>query len=192
MARIFRAIFAAWLLVFSSGVVTRTSGSENAADEKDGAGATHGIVASFHPEQARPGDVVEFRVEMIREEWGQFELHVPSHSELHSIAVEKVPVEIDGDRYRQRESLFFQPVASGTMVIGDAFVSMTTTGGVEEMQLPELRLEVLPFKTAGLSSTPEPFPPGEDGEVRSAQFAGTVAAVLGIVAVALFFWLLRQ
>ncbi|EMI55496.1 hypothetical protein [Rhodopirellula sallentina] len=192
MARLFQAIFAAWLLAFSGGVATPSLGSENAGDDKDYAGPAHGIVASFHPEQARPGDVVEFRVEMIRDEWGQFELHVPSHSELHSIAVEKVPVEIDGDRYRQRESLLFQPVASGTMIVGDAFVSLTTTSGVEEMQLPELRLEVLPFEKAGLSSTPEPFPLDEEGETRSTQFAGTVAAVLGVVAVALFFWLIRQ
>ncbi|MBB3205384.1 hypothetical protein FHS27_001184 [Rhodopirellula rubra] len=141
-----------------------------------------GITARFHPEHAHPGEAVELRVEMNRTRWGQFELHVPSHSELHSIAIERVPVEFSKGQYRQRESLLFQPVASGTTVIEDASVSLTTAEGTQQIELPALQLEVAPFGETDLQNTPEPLPAEQPDAKQSPRFAATVAAVLSLLA----------
>ncbi|MCM2372059.1 hypothetical protein [Aporhodopirellula aestuarii] len=132
---------------------------------------SHGITARFIPARANPGEIVELRVEMNRKQWGSFELQVPSQPTLHSIAVERVPLEYANGQYHQRESLFFQPVSSGTHTIGDARVMLSTADGPHEVELPELSLEVSPFDASEISDAPEPLPPEDTNRLESSPEA---------------------
>lgn len=123
--------------------------------------STYGISARFIPDQVRPGDVVEFRVEMSRKAWGQFDLQVPAHPGLHPIAVKKVPLVYADGLYQQRESLLCQPVSSGSLAIKGASVVMSTPEGSQTVELPDLMLRVLPFEHAQLTDEPQPLPPNQ-------------------------------
>ena len=78
-------------------------------------GRSRGDGARSCPAQVRPGELFELRVEMERADYARFELQVPPHGSLHRVAVESVPVRLEGGRYRQRETLD----AAGRFIRGD-------------------------------------------------------------------------
>ena len=148
-----------------------------------------GISARFEPPQVRPGDVCALMVEMDRDTFGQFELHVPAHSQLHLVSVERVPVALVNGRYRQRQSLQLQPLSSGEMAINEAQVQLTDTNGTQTILLPVVTLQVLPFETADVSDAPESLPGTIDGRAATSLAIGYgVAIVIGVllIAVAIF------
>lgn len=145
----------------------------------------HGISASIVPNNARPGDVVEFRVEMNRDTWGRFELERPNHPRMRTIAEEKIPVSYQGQLYKQRHSVFLQPVSSGDIRIGATSITLSTAGGEQTVELPTLALRVQPFDSPALSDLPLPLPPGETAFQSPSIFsllfwAGVALAVLGV------------
>ena len=153
--------------------------------------STHGVTATILPDNARPGDIVELRIEMNRETWGRFILKKLNHPQLRTIAEEKIPVSYQGQLYKQRHSLFLQPVSSGEIKIGTTTVTISTATGEETVELPALDLSVRPFDSPALSDLPLPLPPDEavaqSGSMFSLLFWMSVAfAVLGIWSLVFF------
>lgn len=148
-----------------------------------------GISARFEPARVYPGDVCALIVEMDRDTFGQFELHVPAQPQLYLVSVERVPVSLVNGRYRQRQSLRLQPLSSGEMAINEAQVQLTDANGTQTISLPVVKLQVLPFETADVSDAPESLP-GTIGERAATSWATGcgVAMVIGVllIAVAIF------
>ena len=152
-----------------------TSSPSLKSDHDDGL-SEHGITARFLATDAKPGEIVELRVEMIRKTWGKFELQIPSHPKLHLIAVQKVPIEYSGDLYRQRESILFQPISSGVLQLNEMQVALSLPTGVENIDLPPLELTVSPYAEHELSDTPELLP-----TTLGATSGGSKVAIIVIV-----------
>ncbi|TWT84097.1 hypothetical protein CA13_55730 [Planctomycetes bacterium CA13] len=117
-----------------------------------------GITARFEPPQVHPGDVCTLIVEMDRDTFGQFELHVPAHSQLHVVSVLRVPVSLANGRYRQRQCLQLQPLSSGEVTINEAQVELTDANGTQTISLPMVMLQVLPLEATDLNDAPESLP----------------------------------
>lgn len=157
------------------------------------AGDEHGVTARFVPEQVRPGDVFELRVEMTRAEYGRFELQVPPHGSLHRVAVESEPVKLEDGRYRQRESWMLQADRSGEIVIEGAAVVMKTASGEEAVELPPLRVEVMPWGVADKSAAPVGWPvPNRDFSEWPRTHKGVLLLVLGLVMFVLVAWFIGR
>lgn len=156
------------------------------------AGPESGVVAEIFPEQVRPGDLIELRVEMDRGDYAQFELQVPAHDKLHRVAVESVPVRHDGDRYRQRESWLLQADSSGEIVIDGATVTLETGQGSVTVKLPPLQVEVLPYARQDEDPQPVGFPAAEGtGTDRWAPRWWWIAPVLAL-GLGFVFWSTRS
>ena len=154
------------------------------------AGADPGVTARLVPEQVRPGDVFELRVEMTRADYGRFELRVPPHGSLHRVAVESEPVRLEDGRYRQRESWMLQADRSGEIVIDGAVVVLKTGSGEVPVVLPPLRVEVMPWGAPDKSAAPVAFPKrvkGEESKVMTWWWL-----VPFVASVCLFAWWLRR
>ncbi|TWU40319.1 hypothetical protein Q31b_36670 [Novipirellula aureliae] len=121
-----------------------------------------GVSVRFDPARVQPGDVCALIVEMDRETFGGFELHVPSHPNLHLVSIERFPVSLKDGRYQQRQCWWLQPLASGTVVISDVQVELTDSNGTETIALPSVTLDVVPLESMDLSDAPEPLPPAVD------------------------------
>ena len=156
-----------------------------AATETNSNTSTHGVTAEVIPSDARPGDIVELRIEMNRETWGRFEFKKPNHPQMRTIAEEKIPVSYQGQLYKQRHSLFLQPVSSGEIEIEATELTISTAAGEETVELPALALSVRSFDSPALSDSPLPLPPDEadaqSGSVLSLLFwMGVSFSVLGV------------
>ena len=137
----------------------------------------HGITAKFLNEDVQPGEMVELRVEMIRQVWGEFKLTIPRHPKLHIIAVEKVAVKYSGGLYRQRQSVLLQPVSSGSVKLTEMALDLSSPSGVETFKLPPMELVVSPHSESVLSDTPEPLPQSHS-EKNASAFGGTAFATI--------------
>lgn len=128
------------------------------------AGGGEGVTARFVPDQVRPGEVFELRVEMERAEYGRFELQVPPHGSLHLVAVEPEPVRLEDGLCRQRERWMLQADRSGEIVVEGMVVLVKTGSGESPVALSPLRVEVLPWGSVDESTEPAAFPPRRDAE----------------------------
>jgi hypothetical protein len=154
------------------------------------AAGDHGVTAHFVPEQVRPGEVFELRVEMKRADYGRFALTVPPHGSLHRVAVESEPVKLEDGFYRQRESWMLQADRSGEIVVEGVAVVMKTGSGEVPVVLPPLRMEVLPWRRVDTSTEPVGFPePAADLEAERNAWWWLVPLV---VCVGLCGWWLRR
>ncbi|TWU38219.1 hypothetical protein [Novipirellula artificiosorum] len=117
-----------------------------------------GISIRFYPSAVQPGDVSELIVQMDRQTFGEFELHVPSHPQLHLVSMQRAPVSFEDGRYRQRQILILQPLSSGKVTINEAQVEFTDSNGPQSILLPAATLDVLPFNSADLSDVPQSLP----------------------------------
>ena len=182
------------VVLLSAAVFCATAASAefaSAAPETANDIPAHGISAVVIPRDARPGDVVELRIEMSRESWGRFEFGKLGHSKLLTIAEEKVPVSYKNRRYKQRHSLFLQPVSSGVVEISATSVNLSTADGEETVGLPALRLNVIPFDGPALSDSALPLPPDEVAAQPPSLFSalfwiGVAFLVLGIWSLVFF------
>ncbi len=153
--------------------------------------AGHGVTARFLPEQVRPGEVFELRVEMKRAEYGSFELKVSPHGSLHRVAVESEPVKLEGGFYRQRESWMLQADRSGEIVIENVSVILSTGSGEEAVALPPLRMEVLPWASADKDVKPVGWPAPKPVDLPATRM-GLVLVVLGLILFAVVAWLIGR
>jgi hypothetical protein len=119
------------------------------------------ISATFVPDEVKPGDIFELRVEMDRAGYARFSLEIPVQPHLHRIAVEAVPVSFSEGRYRQAEKWLLQADSSGEYIIKDAQVVLDSKGSSEVVSLPELRLTVVPYGEVDSSNEPSGFIEGE-------------------------------
>lgn len=129
-------------------------------------GTTHaadasGITAKIIPAQVRPGDLLELRVVMERPEYGRFTLEIPAQDHLHRVAIDRVPLKLEDGTYRQRETWWLQADASGNFSIDGGRVKLENENGVEEISLPPLSVEVLPYPAEDTISEPVPYPPDD-------------------------------
>lgn len=151
----------------------------------------HGISVAVLPTDARPGDVVELRIEMSRDSWGRFELGKLIHPQMRIISHERIPVTYRNRGYHQRHSVFFQPMSSGIFEIGETSVNLSTSGGEEIVELPKLKLNVIPFDALALSNSPLALPPDEvvvqsSSMVSAIFWAGFACSVLGLWSLVFF------
>jgi hypothetical protein len=137
-------------------LVNATDHSEDVHSKTDGLHS--GITVRFDPPGVQPGDVCDLIVQMDREAFSQFDLHVPSHPQLHLVAVERTPISFAGGRYRQRHRLRLQPLSSGKVTIDNAEVEFTDSNGTQKFLLPAAILDVFPFESVDLSDVPQPWP----------------------------------
>ena len=155
--------FIGWLCLWGSALAAEDSG---------------GFTVTLSPEEVRPGDLITLQVRMDRKDYGEFDLDVPSHPDLHLVSRERIPLRLVDGWYRQGERLLLQPVSSGSLVLGGMTAQLTAAGGVRVVSLPELRLEVLPFDSADENPSPELFPDSVPPESERPLFPIIAAGVL--------------
>lgn len=177
--------FAITLIVFLSvflsvGAAFATTGQENG-------NSNFGISAVVVPAEARPGDIVELRVEMRRASWGRFHLQMPNHPQLRLLAEEKIPVSYAQGIFRQQQTLLLQPVSSGDIVIAGMTATVSTADGNQTIELPDQTLNVQAFQDVTLSNAPLPMPPDELETQTSALpwWFGLAICAIGAVVVSL-------
>lgn len=137
-----------------------------------------GITVRFIPDHASPGDVVQLRAEMDRDAWGQFDLHVPANPDMHAITVEKLPLQYQDGRYRQQQSLVFQPKRSGSLRVSGATIDVVTSRGRQTVTIPDLTLVIEPIGITDTATTPVPLPPSTP--VQSPQSLAFLAVPVGV------------
>ncbi len=147
-------------LIVSSAVFL-TFGAAFATTGPENGNSNFGISAVIVPAEARPGDIVELRVEMSRTSWGRFHLQLPNHPQLRLLAEEKIPIFYAQGIFRQQQTLLLQPVSSGKIVIAGMTATISTADGNQTIELPDLTLNVQAFQDVTLSNAPLPMPPDE-------------------------------
>ena len=152
--------------------------------------AQSGLTVEVVPPQVKPGELFELRVTMDREEFGRFELKVPGHEHLHRVAREEVPVKLEDGRYRQQERWVLQADSSGEFVIEKALAKLETKAGIEEVALPEIRIEVLPYAAMDGNADPLDFPEDDAASVSGGQVGWIVGGV--IMALGCWWWMLKS
>ncbi|GAA5507959.1 hypothetical protein [Novipirellula caenicola] len=166
-------------LVFIAIFATVTFAVEIAASgESKLSPKSFGITVRFIPNHARPGDVVQLRAEMDRDTWGQFDLHVPANPDMHAITVEKIPLQYQDGRYRQQQSLVFQPKRSGALRVSGATIDVVTSRGRQTVTVPDLTLVIEPTGITDTTTTPVPLPTSTPAQ--SSQSLAFFAAAVGI------------
>ncbi|MEM9280396.1 MAG: hypothetical protein AAGA96_01090 [Verrucomicrobiota bacterium] len=141
---------------------------------------TGGVTARFSPSVAKPGDLVTLSIEMIRDSFGEFELDIPPHPQLHLIARERVPPTLQESKYLQGERLQLQALSSGTIKLTNISIQLTEIEGTRKIQLPAPVLTVEPFDHTDVSGSPEPLPqPGNEPANGKAVILSLLFVVLG-------------
>ncbi|MGB6221930.1 MAG: hypothetical protein WBG04_12925 [Haloferula sp.] len=142
------------------------------------------------PAQVQPGDLFELRVVMERSAYGRFELKVPGHERLHRVAVEKVPVRLEDGVYRQQETWLLQADSSGELVIDGVIALLEKEQEFEEVKLPSLRVEVLPYAAKDASDEPLEFP---EAEAMGSDLAYGLWIIGGVLlALGCWWWISRS
>ncbi len=145
-----------------------------------------GIVARLIPNQVKPGELFELRVEMDRSDFATFVLEIPEQSQMRRVAVEAGPARLIEGRYLQSESWILQARSSGNIRIEGATALLRFRDHEEVVALPVLELEVLPYGQEDVSSDPIAFPQAESEEGSS--WIGVVVAVLLVLLFIGFLW----
>ena len=100
----------------------------------------------------RVGDVIELYAEMRRPEFGEFELQLPSHPQLHFLAYTREPLRYVDGVYLQRILILLQALDSGDFEL-DAFTATIRQGEkVVELQLPQLSFTVESYGAEDVSA----------------------------------------
>ncbi|MEX0322444.1 MAG: hypothetical protein AB3N63_09825 [Puniceicoccaceae bacterium] len=149
-----------------------------------------GISATLVPDEVKPGDVFELRVEMDRAEYAKFSLDIPAQQHMHRIAVETVPVTFTEGRYRQSEKWLLQADASGSYVIKGGKVLLETGGDTLSVPLPELELVVIPYENADENPDPAELP--EEIIDRSSRVSYWFWVGSLLVSISIFVMLMRR
>lgn len=100
----------------------------------------------------RTGDVVEVRAEMRRDDYAEFELHVPVHSQLYFVALTPEPVRYVKNEYVQRSTLLLQPMCAGEFELSGLTVTVAGGEHVKEQMLPPLKFRIESYADENLSS----------------------------------------
>ncbi len=142
-----------------------------------------GVSAKFTPDEVMPGDLVTLMVQMERDDYGEFDLNVPSHPQLHLVTRELIPPTHTDGRYTQSERLMLQALSSGTLTLTGMTIQLTESTGIRTVELPDLTLTVNPFETADEVADPEPFPKPEKPSKMGPSLTPALIAVIAVIAV---------
>ncbi len=137
-----------------------------------------GMTATFTPDEAQPGDLITLWVQMNREDYGEFDLDIPSHPRLHLVTREQIPPTLVNGHFYQGERLTLQALSSGPLTLSGMTVQLTEAEGVRTVALPELTLTVAPFDAQDTIEDPQPLPRPESARGNSPPLTPTLIAVL--------------
>ncbi|MEP4079901.1 hypothetical protein [Haloferula sp.] len=152
--------------------------------------AQDGVRAEVIPSQVQPGDLFELKVSMERPEYAKFELQVPGHDHLHRVDVESIPVRLEDGFYRQQETWLLQADSSGEFLIEGATLVLDTGKGVEELTLPAMKVEVLPYSEIDKTSEPLELPEAAAENAADTSIGWIVGGVL--LALGCWWWMLKS
>jgi hypothetical protein len=154
------------------------------------ANAPHGIELRLVPGSYQPGDVVEIQAEMRRADYAEFQLHVPTHPQLHFVAHTREPLRYKEGEYLQRSVLLLQPMSAGAFKLDAITASLSQGEQATEVPLPSLEFFVNSYEATDDSKELEPLPMHSFVPPGASGFLGLVVLLLGVLG--LVIWLLKR
>ena len=150
----------------------------------------HGIELRLLPGSYQPGDVLEIQAEMRRADYATFQLHVPTHSQLHFVAHTREPVSYAHGEYRQRTVLLLQPMAAGAFELDAITASLSQGAQHTEVTLPSLQFIVDSYAATDDSQALQSLQSQVFTAPETSRVLGLLGALLALLGLGL--WLRKR